>query len=205
MSSIIVTLHIPGPRTPIDLELPDDVPLKKLFPALLSALRLPRTDIAGRPIPYHLTWQSRGRTLHVHKTLHEAGVVTGDILALISQVPPGIPVGRTGGGQIASLRTPSGIVILLENYGKTELTIGRYDARTGQHPDIDLSDEADGSTVSRAHALLRKQGNRWTLTPISVKNTTKLGNMSLTPHQAYPLQSGQIITLGAVSYIFEVR
>jgi pSer/pThr/pTyr-binding forkhead associated (FHA) protein len=94
-------------------------------------------------------------------------------------------------------------VIALDNYGKPELSLGRYDARTGECPDIDLSEEPAGSTVSRSHALLRKQGSQWTLISLSTKNSTHVGNTRITPHQSRLLKSGDVITLGGAELVFE--
>jgi pSer/pThr/pTyr-binding forkhead associated (FHA) protein len=102
------------------------------------------------------------------------------------------------------LRCESGATIALDNFSKTELTIGRYDARSGKSPDIDLSEETDGNTVSRPHALLRNQDDQWYLLPISTTNTTRVGNAKLTPQQSWPLQPGDVVILGLVRLIFEV-
>lgn len=203
MSSIIITLHPPGPSGPLDLELPGDVMLNKLLPELERALKLPLAGSGGRPITYQLIHQARQRTLRETDTLASAGVVTGDILSLASS---GAPVGNASAGPrsaSAMLRSESGLVFALDNYGKPELTVGRYDERTGQTPDIDLSDEPSSNTVSRFHALLRKRGAQWLLLSTSPKNTTQVRNTPLVSQQPWPLRPNDTITLGAVKLIFE--
>jgi pSer/pThr/pTyr-binding forkhead associated (FHA) protein len=101
------------------------------------------------------------------------------------------------------LRSQSGLVIALDNYGKSELSVGRYDARTGKSPDIDLSEEPHGNTVSRAHAQLRQQGQQWVLVPLSNKSPTYVGNILLNPQQPRTLKPGDVITLGNLQLTFE--
>jgi uncharacterized ubiquitin-like protein YukD len=207
MSPLIVTLHSPSPRGTLDLELPAEVSLQNLLPELARVLQLPLTDGAGQPISYQLAHQARGRSLGENETLQSAGIVTGDVLSLVSAVSPSgaVPAGASGGhwGASALLRCASGKVIALDNFGETRLTIGRYDARTGKSPEIDLSEEPDGNTVSRAHALICKQGNEWTLVPLSPRNPTRVGNADLVPGKSWPLKTGDVITLGAVRLVFE--
>ncbi|RLC73462.1 MAG: hypothetical protein DRJ03_26445 [Chloroflexi bacterium] len=208
MTTIIITLHPPGPGSPLDLELPGDVMLQNLLSELARALKLPLADGAGQAITYQLIHQAWQRQLRETNTLANAGVVTGDILSLVSAASP-IGAGAGGvsrgyGAGSALLRSESGMAVFaLDNYGKPKLTIGRYDERTGKFPDIDLSEEPDGSTVSRSHALLRKQSNQWVLAPLSAKNLVQVGNASLALQQSWPLKSGDTITLGAVRLVFE--
>lgn len=187
--------------------MPGEVSLGNLVPELARVLQLPATDSAGRPITYQLVLQPRQRPLHKTDTLLGAGVVTGDILSLVSVASPvgAAPVRAGGGYQGASalLRSAAGTVIALDNYGKAELTVGRYDARTGKSPDIDLSAEPDGSTVSRSHALLRRQGHQWALISLAARNRTRVGKTMLTPQQSCPLKAGDVITLGEVTLVFE--
>ena len=207
MSYVIITLQSSLLRGTIDLELPGQVPLQNLLPELVRVLQLPSADGAGQPIAYQLVHQARQRPLRETETLSSTGVVTGDVLSLVSTasqigVGPGGPSGG-GFGTSALLRCESGMVIALDNYGKAELTIGRYDAHTGKSPDIELSEEPSGNTVSRSHALLRKQGNQWILVPLSIRSPTQVGNAPLAPQQPWSLKPGDIITLGGVKLVFE--
>ena len=205
MTSIIITLK--SPNGVLDLELPDEVTLRNLLPDLVRALKLPSVDNAGRPVAYQIIHTVRNRSLRGDDTLQGAGIVTGDVLSLVSAslpvgaVPPGW--GGNAPGNSALLRCASGKVIALDNYGKPELAVGRYDVRTGKSPDIDLSEEPDGNTASRSHASLRKQGNQWILTSLSAKNPTQVGGARLALQQPRPLQSGDVITLGGVRLVFE--
>lgn len=204
MSTVVITLDSSFLHRTIDLELPGEVALGNLLPELVRALQLPAVDNVRRPIVYQLV--HRQRPLRETESLLEAGVVTGDTLSLVSvsqigATSGGASVGHWGAS--ALLRCPSGAVIVLDSYGKLELTIGRYDARTGKTPDIDLSGELESNTVSRSHALLRKVGVQWVLVPLAAKNVTRVGQTSLAPQQMQPLRPGDLITLGAVRLIFE--
>jgi len=205
MTSLIITLK--SSNGVLDLELPDEVTLRNLLPDLVRALELPSVDNTGRPIAYQIVHQARNRSLRGGDTLQGAGIVTGDELSLVSaSLPAGaVPSGWGGNAQrnSALLRCASGKVIALDNYGKPELTVGRYDIRTGKSPDIDLSKEPAGDTVSRSHALLRKQGHQWMLVALSARNPTQVGGARLALQQPRPLQPGDVITLGGVRLVFE--
>jgi len=201
MGSIIITLQYPSPRGAIDLELPGNVMLNKLLPELVRILKLPFTDNAGQPITYQLFHQTWQRVLSETDTLSNGGVITGDVLSLTSSAA--LRAGVGGGASSAVLRCESGSMIALGNFGKTELVIGRYDASTGKSPDIDMSEEPDGNTISRSHAKLYNQDDQWYLVPVSTKNATRVGSEKLTPQQSWPLKSGDVISLGAVRLVFE--
>jgi len=204
MDTVVVTLQSSLLQRFVDLELPGEVPLQALLPALVNALQLPFTHGAGQSIAYQLYRQPQQSPLPASETLLSAGVVTGDVLTLVQMgARPGSVSGAQRGSSSALLHFDSGTMIALDNYGKAELTVGRYDAHTGTTPDIDLSEEPDGSTVSRSHALLRKQSNRWTLIPVSTTNATRVGNTRLTPQQPWPLKPGDVIVFGAVKLVFE--
>jgi uncharacterized ubiquitin-like protein YukD len=208
MRSVIITLHSPSHRGTLDLELPAEVPVQNLLPALVGALQLPTSDGRGWPIGYQLVYEAQKRALYDREMLMDAGVVTGDVLTLTSSAAPmpGVSTAASAAhpGPSVVLRCASGAVIALDNFGKTELVLGRFDTRRGHAPDIDLSEEPGGETVSRSHALLRRQGGQWTLEAVSTKNVTQVGGTSLVPGQSCPLKSRDVIKLGAVELMFEV-
>ncbi|RLC70528.1 MAG: hypothetical protein DRI81_18990, partial [Chloroflexi bacterium] len=95
MSSIIITLQSSLLQEVIDLELPGDVMLQNLLPELARALKLPLADGAGQAITYQLVHQAWPRPLQGTDTLANAGVVTGDVLSLVSAASP---IGAGAGG-----------------------------------------------------------------------------------------------------------
>lgn len=197
MPSIIITLKsslLPGA---IDLELPDDVPVKHLLPELARALGLP---------PGSCRLIHRARPMLHNETLSDARVLIGEILTLEpakSSMPP-VASQPSATHYIGSalLTTASGRTIMLNNFGKDEILIGRYDPRIVQMPDIDLTGEPHWETVSRIHAMLRRQGTQWSIVAISNRSPTKVGNNLVPPQQSHPLTSGDEISLGAVKLQF---
>jgi pSer/pThr/pTyr-binding forkhead associated (FHA) protein len=207
METIVVTVNIPSLNRVVDLEVSADVPLWQLLPPMTSGLKLPHPQRAGQPLIYQLTLSrdDTQRPIGQNETLLEAGVLTGDYLTLTqtgAPAAPAMPVLRAG--PTALLRTQAGQVIVLDNYGQTELRIGRYDARTGQSPEIELSDDPDGKTVSRSHARLSKRGEQWTLTAVSSSSPTYVNQQPLKPQESQVLKPKDQIRLGDVNIIFEI-
>jgi hypothetical protein len=61
--------------------------VEKLIPATVTALGLPLTDQAGRPMTYHLSY--RGRRLQEEETLESVGVEPGETLTLVPEMIAG--------------------------------------------------------------------------------------------------------------------
>ena len=85
MVDLPVTIVLPsgGRRT---AEVPKDVPVKELIPALTTALQLPTIGPDGRPTSYRLESQALGRELRDDETLASAGVPSGDRLTVNADV-----------------------------------------------------------------------------------------------------------------------
>lgn len=99
----------------------------------------------------------------------------------------------------AALVSPAG-----RNYSlrQSQNLIGRRSRRTGEAPDIDLSDEVDGDTVSRKHAWLKWAGGKWHLQPHTEhKNIVKV-NGRLVPEAGVEIQINDQIQVGAVLLTF---
>ena len=75
------------------VELPDDVPMQRLLPALASRMQLPLLQ-GGNPIVYRLDHHRSGRRLDDEETLREAGVEADDMLTLLPEVTAGSSEGR---------------------------------------------------------------------------------------------------------------
>lgn len=197
---VAITLQLPEPmRGTRDLEVPENVPVRHLTVALIQALQVP-TALSGWLVEYRLG--RNGQPFPDSRTLDELGVRMGDRLELIRyslRLPQ--QSGRPVQGS-ASLQFVSGPPIPLDHLGKSELLVGRGGASRGQQPDIDLSAQPGGETVSRAHARLRKQGDQWILLPLPTRNGTFVGGTLLPPHQPYVLRSGDVIGFGAVRCVF---
>lgn len=201
MPAVVITLQSPQLLGSKDLELPDDVPMSQLLPALVQVL--------GREFglpPGHYQLARRSYVLRDHEMLSDVPIIRGDILRLY---PARVAASQAGPGHGAvhylsssNLTTPNGRIIALNSFGKNELLIGRYDPRTQQVPDIDLSDEPQGDTVSRAHALLRRQDDQWFIVPTVTLNPTKVGNAVVQPQQSHLLKAGDVIALGDIRLTF---
>lgn len=198
--AVAITLQLPEPlRGTKDLEVPENVPVRHLTVALIQALQVP-TAISGWLVDYRLG--RNGQPFPDNRTLDELGVKMGDRLELIRY---SLQLPYRGGRPIAgsaSLQFVSGQPVLLDHLGKPELLIGRGDPRKGLRPDIDLSVQPGGETVSRTHARLRKQGDQWVLIPLPSRNGTFVGGTLLPPHQPYVLRPGDVIGFGSVRCIF---
>lgn len=201
MDFVIITLQLPQLQRAMDLELPGEIPLVRLLPVLAQVAGLPGTDNARQSLRCQLSVLRQGQ-LHLLKeqdSLAHAGVMTGDILVLTGDMTsPRLPPPNTS----AVLQCPSGTIIALDNFGKSELSIGRFNASTGEYPDVELSQEPNGSTVSRMHALLRRLGSAWYIIPLAEKNTTELQRQRLATQVPYPLQDGDELVLGMLHLIF---
>lgn len=197
MSRLVITLQSPLLPGAIDLALPGDATMRQLLPELVRALRLP-------PGAYRLAHHSR--VVRDDETLFGARVLRGEILTLLpahAPLPAAAP--RRGATQYigsAVLTTAGGRAIALDNFGKDELLVGRYDPRAIQAPDIDLAEEPHGETVSRLHAMIRRQGGRWFVVALSTTNQTRVGGTVVPPRGSHPLTPGDVIALGGASLTF---
>ncbi|GAB3222510.1 hypothetical protein GCM10027447_09450 [Glycomyces halotolerans] len=83
---------------------------------------------------------------------------------------------------------------------KNELTIGRYSAKRGVTPDIDLSGDVADPGVSAQHAkLFLKPDGSWTIMDVGSSNGTFLNGSDepLTAHVEFQLGDGTYLNIGA--------
>jgi hypothetical protein len=78
--------HTGGKKTIV--ELPDDVPMNQLIPALVSSMNLP-VHQSGNPISYRLDNPETEERLADDVTLAEAGIESGAVLSLLPEVTAG--------------------------------------------------------------------------------------------------------------------
>jgi hypothetical protein len=69
------------------VKMAEEARIEKLIPATVTALGLPITDQAGRPMTYHLSY--KGRRLQEEETLDEVGVQPGETLTLVPEMIAG--------------------------------------------------------------------------------------------------------------------
>jgi pSer/pThr/pTyr-binding forkhead associated (FHA) protein len=78
-----------------------------------------------------------------------------------------------------------------------EVILGRVSEGQPVVPDIDLTPyKAYEAGVSRMHASIRAQEKNLTLTDLGSANGTRINGRQITSHIPYPLNHGDILTLG---------
>lgn len=82
MSDIKVLVIHPTDGSRREAVLPDDVPIRRLLPALITKMKLPVTDPGGRPTTYRIDHKGSGTTLSDNDTLASAGIANDDELRL---------------------------------------------------------------------------------------------------------------------------
>ena len=82
MADIKVLVVHPTDGSRREAVLPDDVPIRRLLPALITKMKLPTTDPGGRATTYRIDHKTSGRTLAETDTLATAGIANDDELRL---------------------------------------------------------------------------------------------------------------------------
>ncbi len=67
------------------VELPDDVPMSRIVPALVTKFNFSMTSTDGQPIQYKLDHEKSGNRLGDEETLSDAGVEAEDRLMLMPE------------------------------------------------------------------------------------------------------------------------
>ncbi|HSH03928.1 MAG TPA: EsaB/YukD family protein [Anaerolineae bacterium] len=88
MASVKVIIYDPTGSKKTPVELPNDVPMRRLIPALVSRMGLPTTQ-GSNPITYRLDDRASGKRLSDDQTLQDAGVEEDAILSLFPEVTAG--------------------------------------------------------------------------------------------------------------------
>lgn len=78
-----------------------------------------------------------------------------------------------------------------------EITLGRVSEGQPIVPDLDLTPyKAYEAGVSRMHACLHLEGQSLTVTDLGSANGTRINGRQITSHIPYPINHGDILTLG---------
>jgi uncharacterized ubiquitin-like protein YukD len=187
MSHVAVTLEFD--HTTKDLALPLDVTVHLLIESLVEALHLKRS----RDQRYGLSIKTEQglRPIPLNATLAEANIVHGTVLTLLLQEQRvSDHASQTG----AYLQAQNGRTFPLAN----RLTlIGRNDAKSGIFVDVDLRPlVTDHKIISRRHAQIEQEGERYYLTDLVSTNGTKLNGQRIPPREKCRLRNGDIIEFG---------
>lgn len=85
---VVVVDQTGSKKTPV--ELPDDVQMKRLIPALVTKMSLPVTNASGEPISYKFDHIRTGKRLKDDDTLASIGAQADDRLKLIPEPTAGM-------------------------------------------------------------------------------------------------------------------
>jgi class 3 adenylate cyclase len=85
---------------------------------------------------------------------------------------------------------------------RTVSLLGRLDPVTNATPDVDLTDLDDRRTVSRRHARLNCQANKFLLRDLGSTNGTWINGERLAPQVDRELQDGDLVRLGRVELFY---
>jgi pSer/pThr/pTyr-binding forkhead associated (FHA) protein len=97
-----------------------------------------------------------------------------------------------------------GVEQAIDLQDKTEYTLGRTDAASHSHPDIDLNPfDASEAGVSRRHAKITRLGeDRYYMMDLSSTNSTFVNGEKLEPFEPRVLSDGDEILLGTFKMFF---
>jgi CRP-like cAMP-binding protein len=122
-----------------------------------------------------------------------------------------VPLSTAAPAAVAEPAIPQAALVALKTRNSYPLDerltlIGRHDPVTGVHPEIDLSPEEMGKSVSRRHAKIEFRDGQFFLTEeIGTLNNTTVNDAKLETGVMTPLLDGDQITLGAVKLVFELK
>jgi pSer/pThr/pTyr-binding forkhead associated (FHA) protein len=85
------------------------------------------------------------------------------------------------------------------------ITIGRRDPKRKINPTIDLTEERGAQLgVSRLHAEINFQNNRYYLKDMGSANGTWINNSKLVPYQPHPIETGDQVRLGQLALLVHI-
>lgn len=85
------------------------------------------------------------------------------------------------------------------------ITMGRRDPKRKINPTIDLTEERGAQLgVSRLHAEINFQNNRYHLKDMGSANGTWVNNSKLVPYQPHPVETGDQIRLGQLALLIHI-
>jgi uncharacterized ubiquitin-like protein YukD len=205
MSFVVVTIRDERGESR-DLELPAEVPVSTLGPAIAQALHHPDLPSDDTPIKAVLKIDGTNEVIPLDKSLGTAGVVHGDILLLmVKEVPPELSQDKSqlrfsGPGFMHS----SGMTYPFR--GKNIL-IGREDPASGivsKVLGVDLTDleDPEGPSVSRRHAQVLLRDGDYLIQDLRSTNGTSVNQHLLPQETRITLQHGDEVQIGDITLYF---
>jgi hypothetical protein len=205
MSFVVVTIRDERGESR-DLELPADVPVSTLGPAIAQAVHHPDLPTDDAPAKAVLKIEGTEEVIPFDKSLEAAGVVHGDILLLmVKEIPPELSQDESklrfsGPG----FMHPSGRTYPFR--GKNIL-IGRVDQASGivsKVLGVDLTDleNPEEPSVSRRHAQVLLRDDDYLIQDLGSTNGTSVNRRLLPPGTRIALQHGDEIQIGDITLFF---
>ena len=195
MAYVAVTLEYGTEKK--DLALPMQVPSRLIIDGLVKMLKL---KMKSGQVSFLGIQNEKGvRRIPANANLADAGVLHGTTLILLDEKHSDTPIPQTG----AFLKTENGSTYPLTS--RTTL-IGRTDAKSGIFVEIDLGGMVtDYKIISRRHAQIEQEGERFYLVDLGSVNGTKLNGQRIPPREKKPVWDGDMIEFGrnGVQMIFQ--
>lgn len=205
MSSVVVTIkdRKGGSR---DLELPGDVPVSTLGPAIAQAVHHPDLPKDETPVKAVLKHEGTQEVIPLDKTLEAAGVVHGDeLLLLVKEIPSDLTQ-----EEISMRFTGPGLV---HSSGRTypfrgeKTLIGRVDRASGivsKVLGVDLTDLEDPEepSVSRRHEQVLFREGDYLIQDLRSTNGTAVSGQLLPPEERVALHHGDEVQMGDITLFF---
>jgi hypothetical protein len=171
----------------VELALPLDVPSRLLAPKIVRDFgKLVRT---GETFSLFFKTEHGDRLIPANATLGELGIRDGQFLRIKRH--------RTGAGPAslvhAYLRAQSGERLPLE---LNHVIIGRKDPKHQVPLDLDLTRLDPGQGVSRQHASIGRDGEKYYLIDLESTNGTRVNDQPAVVGKKMPLKDGDIIQFG---------
>jgi hypothetical protein len=205
MSNLAVTiLDSRGERR--DLEVPGDVPVSILGPAIAKAIRHPYLPQEDRQVKVVLKLEGSDQVIPLDKGLEAAGIAHGDVLQLMVKAIPerlvdsDLNLGFTGPG----FAHPSGRTFTFRG---DNILIGRVDRASGivsrvLGVDLTTLEEIEEPSVSRRHAQVLLRGGEYLLQDLNSTNGTTVNGRLLAPEMRCPLEHGDEVQFGDITLFF---
>jgi len=189
-----------------DLELPLEIPMRELGPALAQALGVAELEQSRTQSLKPVLMLEDGKSaVPIDQSLASVGVLHGAILRfMLKPIPPILEKETALRFQGPGFVSPTGVTFHLQG---DKTLIGRADPASGLPADvmgIDLTalDDKEAPSVSRRHAQVLRRNGDYILQDLDSTNGTILNDIFLQEGQRARLQHGDVVIFGDVQLAF---
>ncbi len=116
--TVVIQDHVSAKKTTV--EIPDDVPMSRLLPVLVTRMSLP-SEHDGQPIQYQLDHRASGRRLDSEDTLASAQIGDAEVLTLLPEVIAGVELGPSRRQRVRGRRLQSDLERLTRLASESDL------------------------------------------------------------------------------------